>query len=163
MTRLHSTKRRAQGALIGVALAVLPALVMAQSVPRVPPEHIDHYWVVDVSHVDVNLPYTGTNINKPGCVAVSFIIGGNGKPMDVRAARIVPLSDLGPAAVSMIESYRYRPAAANTAQLPIASYLIVPFNLPQAQADAAPAARARIRAERKHYLQPCVLPGYAAH
>ncbi|WP_297899762.1 energy transducer TonB [Metallibacterium sp.] len=161
MTRLHSPARRAHGALIGVALALLPALVLAQSVQRVIPENIDHYWVVDSSHVEVTLPYTGTNINKPGCVAVSFLIGSNGKTLDVRAARVAPPSDLGPSAVSMIESMHYRPAAANTAQQPIASYLIVPFNLPQVHANTPPALRARIAAQRKRYLEPCVLPGYA--
>ncbi|MHB1617111.1 MAG: energy transducer TonB [Metallibacterium sp.] len=161
MICMYSATWRARVALIGVALALLPALALAQNVQRVIPEHIDHYWVVDSSHVEVTLPYTGTNINKPGCVAVSFIIGSNGKTLDVRAARVAPPSDLGPSAVSMIESMHYRPAAANTVQQPIASYLIVPFNLPQAQAGTPPAARARIAAERKHYLEPCVLPGYA--
>lgn len=140
-------------------LALAPAL--AQGIQRIAPEHIDHYWIVDVSHVDVTLPYTGVNIDKPGCVAVSFVIGSDGNTHDVRAARVVPPSDLGPAAVSMIHSYEYRPAAGNTTRMPIATYLIVPFNLPTMQAGMPAAARQQVAADRTRHLEPCVLPGYA--
>ena len=147
--------------LLAAAVALLPAVAPAQGIQRVMPEHIDHYWVVDSTHVDVTLPYTGVNISKPGCVAVSFVIGSDGRTMDVRAAKVVPASDLGPSAVSMIQSMHYRPARDNATQQPIATYLIVPFNMPSSSAGMPAAEQKRIAAERTRYLQPCVLPGYA--
>lgn len=133
----------------------------AQSIQRVNPEQIGQYWIVDSTHVDVTLPYTGVNLSKPGCVAVSFVIGSNGATQQVQAARVVPQSDLGPSAVSMIQSMHYRPASGNAAQQPIATYLIVPFNMPSEEPGMSDAQRRHVAAERTHYLQACVLPGYA--
>ena len=154
-----SNCRRLPVLVLVLACAAAAAPAQAQAIPRVAPEKIGDYWVMDATHVDVTLPYTGVNLGKPGCVAVSFVIGSDGRTLDVRAARVVPPSDLGPSAVSMIRSMHYRPAAGNRAQQPIASYLIVPFNLPSARAGMPAAERQRIAAERIRRLQPCVLPG----
>jgi len=144
-------------------LWALPALAAAQGIQRVAPEHIAHYWLQTGTHLDVNLPYTGVNLSKPGCVAVSFVIGSNGQPLDVRAVRVVPPSDLGQAAVSMIQSMRFAPAPGNAVQQPIATYLMVPFNLPDLKAGMDATQRRQVMALREAHLRPCVLPGYGSN
>lgn len=99
---MNTTSRRVRSALL-VAMAVASsAPVMAQQPRRVAPEQLPYTWVLTNSDVSVDVPNSGVNIYKPGCVAVTYNVGSDGVPYNVMVAKVVPASDLGKAAVSAV-------------------------------------------------------------
>lgn len=141
------TIRFAPSLLVAALLAAaLPA--MAQEARRVAPEQLPADWLLLNRDVSVDVPNSGVNIYKPSCVAVTYLIGTDGVPMNVRVAKMVPQSDLGKAAVSAVSHFRYGPSLTNKNHTPVDTYYIVPFNSPD-----DPAKRAQLMA-------PCKLPGY---
>jgi hypothetical protein len=130
-------------ALLG---ASLPA--MAQEARQVAPEQLSNDWVLLNRDVSVDVPNSGVNLYKPSCIAVTYLIGNDGVPMNVKVAKMVPPSDLGKAAVSAVSNFRYGPSLSNKNHTPVSTYYVVPFNSPD-----DPAKRAQLMA-------PCKLPGY---
>lgn len=145
---MRTTTRHGRPLLLAAAL-VASMSVMAQQPRRVPPEQLPYTWVLMNSDVSVDVPNSGVNIYKPGCVAVTYVIGSDGVPYNVKAVKVVPPSDLGPAAVSAVSHFRYGPSKRNTSQEPVSTYYVVPFNAPD-----DPKQQAAVMA-------PCKLPGYA--
>lgn len=133
--------------LVGLLACAFASPLMAQE-RRVGPDQIRSYWILLNQKVDVNVPYSGKNLNKPGCVAVTFTIGSSGKTHDVKVARVVPESDLGKVAMSAVNNFHYGPSLTNRDGNPVATYYIVPFNSPSDKA-----AQAKVMA-------PCRLAGY---
>ncbi|RDS82642.1 energy transducer TonB [Dyella psychrodurans] len=139
--------RLGQPLLLAVALAAsLPA--MAQQARRVAPEQLGNDWILLNRDVSVDVPNSGVNIYKPSCIAVTYSIGSDGVPFDVKVAKMEPPSDLGKAAVSAVSNFRYGPSLTNKTEQPVSTYYIVPFN-----SSDDPAQRAQLMA-------PCKLPGY---
>ena len=138
-----------QSLLVAATLAAsLPA--MAQQMRRVAPDQLPNDWVLlNQGSISVDVPNSGVNIYKPGCVAVTYTIGADGVPMNLQLAKVMPPSDLGKAAISAVSKFRYGPSLTNKNDNPVATYYIVPFNSPddKAQQDAL--------------MAPCKLPGYA--
>lgn len=133
--------------LVAALLAAgMPAI--AQEARRVAPEQLPNDWLLLNRDVSVDVPNSGVNIYKPSCIAVTYLIGTDGVPMNVRVAKMVPASDLGKAAVSAVSHFRYGPSLTNKNHTPVDTYYIVPFNSPD-----DPAQRAQLMA-------PCKLPGY---
>ncbi|HEX7815470.1 energy transducer TonB [Dyella sp.] len=138
----------------GLALALLvapavPALAQTTQFRKVPPERLENYWIVLNTQVDADMPNTGRNLDKPGCVAVSYVIGSEGNPTNIEVAKVVPDSDLGSAAKSMVARFHYGPSLSNKDdRQPIATYYVVSFNLPSDPAQA------------KQISAACQLPGY---
>lgn len=146
---MNITSRRVRSALL-VALAIASsAPVMAQQPRRVAPEQLPYTWILTNSDVSVDVPNSGVNIYKPGCVAVTYNVGSDGVPYNVMVAKVVPASDLGKAAVSAVSHFRYAPSKINKQGEPVSTYYVVPFNSPD-----DPKQQAAIMA-------PCKLPGYA--
>lgn len=144
---MRTTNRFAQSLFVAALLAAgTPAL--AQQAPRVAPEQLSSEWVLLNRDVSVDVPNSGVNIYKPGCVAVTYTIGSDGVPMNVQVAKMVPQSDLGKAAVSAVSNFRYGPSLTNKNHTPIATYYVIPFNSPD---DPA---------QRDQLMAPCRLPGY---
>lgn len=144
---MRTTIRFGQSLLVAAVLAAsMP--VMAQVARKVAPEELTHDWILLNRDVSVDVPNSGVNIYKPGCVAVTYIIGTDGVPMNVQVAKVYPASDLGKAAVSAVSNFRYGPSLTNKEHTPVATYYVVPFNAPD-----DPAQQAQIMA-------PCKLPGY---
>jgi hypothetical protein len=137
-----------QALLLAATLGFVgPALAQAS---RVDQDNLFHYWILLNTSVQMDAPNTGLNLEKPGCVAVTYTIGSNGVPMSVQVAKVVPKSDLGPAARSAVSNFRYGPSLANRQGEPVATYYIVPFNSPD---DPA---------QRKQLMDACRLPAYPA-
>ncbi len=133
-----------------LAVAAASPVVAQNALHRVPPDQVGAYWAMTKSEVDGDVPNFGRNLDKPGCAAVSYMIGSDGVPRDVVARKVVPAhSDFGSIAVSLVRNFRYAVAGDNAAGQPIATYYVVRFNLPK-----DPAAR-------KAILDQCALPGYA--
>ncbi|MFC3652195.1 energy transducer TonB [Dyella humi] len=144
---MRTTTRFAQSLLVAaVVAAAMPAV--AQQAHRVAPEQLSNNWMLLNRDVSVDVPNSGVNIYKPGCVAVTYEIGSDGVPMNVQVAKMSPPSDLGKAAVSAVSNFRYGPSLTNKNHTPVATYYVIPFNAPD-----DPAQRAQVMA-------PCKLPGY---
>ncbi|HZX70077.1 MAG TPA: energy transducer TonB [Rhodanobacter sp.] len=123
------------------------APVLAQTT-RIDPQNLYRYWILLNTKVQMDAPNSGLNLDKPGCVAVTYTVGADGVPLDVQVARVVPKSDLGSMARSAVANFRYGPSLNNKDHQPVATYYIVPFNSPK-DADA-----------QKQLMAPCKLPGY---
>ncbi len=123
------------------------APLLAQAV-KVDQNNLYRYWILLNTSVQMDAPNSGLNLTKPGCVAVTYMIGSDGVPMDVQVAKVVPNSDLGPMARSAVVNFRYGPSLSNNIHQPVVTYYIVPFNAPK---DPA---------ERDKLMEPCKLPGY---
>lgn len=138
-------KRMSLALLVAVAVAA-PALAQP---PRVAPDQVPGYWHMTKSEVDGMVPNSGRNLDKPGCAAVSYMIGSDGIPQNVVARKVVPSnSDFGSIAVSLVRNFRYAPSDSNGNDVPIDTYYIVRFNMP------------RDPAQKKALLARCKLPGY---
>ncbi|HET6430844.1 energy transducer TonB [Dyella sp.] len=142
------TLLRLQLPLCLLAFAVATPL-MAQA-RRVAPERLNAYWILLNQHVGVDVPNSGRNIYKPGCVAVTYTIGSDGVTRDVKAVNVVPDSDLGPVAESAVKSFTYGPSLTNRAGEVVSTYYVVPFNAPDD------------KAAQQQLMAPCQLPGYDA-
>jgi hypothetical protein len=135
-----------QGLLLALALGfVAPVLAQARKVDQ---QDLHRYWILLNTHVQMDAPNGGLNLNKPGCAAVTYTIGSNGVPMDVQVAKVVPKSDLGPMARSAVANFRYGPSLSNHIGDPVATYYIVPFNAPED------------KAQRQQLIDACRLSGY---
>jgi hypothetical protein len=144
---MRTTIRLGRSLLVAAALvACLPAI--AQQARRVAPEQLSNDWILLNRDVSVDVPNSGVNLYKPSCIAVTYSIGADGVPFDVKVAKMVPSSDLGKAAVSAVSNFRYGPSLSNKSEQPVSTYYVVPFNSPDDPAQLA------------QLLAPCKLPGY---
>ncbi|TBR40442.1 MULTISPECIES: energy transducer TonB [Dyella] len=144
-------KKTLRPLLCGLAavMAVAAATpVLAQDARKVDPDHLSAYWILLNTKVNADIPNTGRNMDKPGCASVSYQVGSDGLPMNIELKKVAPESDLGSVAVSIVKNLRYGPSLTNRHSEPVATYYIVPFNMP---ADAA--AKAKL-------IAACQLPGY---
>ncbi|RAP58402.1 energy transducer TonB [Oleiagrimonas sp. MCCC 1A03011] len=132
--------------LIGAVLVAAPAFAQTRTVA---PDRLPGYWNMTKSQVDGQIPNVGRKLDQPGCASVSYLIGSDGVPRDVKARKVVPAdSDFGAIAVSLVRNFRYAASSDNTADVPVSTYYIVRFNMPR---DAA---------AREALLARCKLPGY---
>ncbi|OOG66339.1 energy transducer TonB [Rhodanobacter sp. B04] len=139
---------------------VRPALVLALTLGFVAPvlaqtrkvdqQDLYRYWIQINPKVQMDAPNSGLNLDKPGCVAVTYTIGSDGVPMNVQVVKLMPKSDLGPAARSAISNFRYGPSLSNRIAEPIDTYYVVLFNAPED------------KAQHQQLVDACKLPGYAA-
>ncbi|MDE2178181.1 MAG: energy transducer TonB [Xanthomonadaceae bacterium] len=139
------------------ALVCVTSVVHAEGTPRpVPPERLDRYWTLANSSLEAEAPMSGRNLTVPGCVTVTYTIGGDGRTRDFAVVRVAPPSDLGPMAVSLVRDMHYAPGPGNSMQDAVRTYLIVPFNVPKrANGQVDPVRQQAIMA-------PCRLPGFGA-
>ena len=143
---MNKTLFRMQLPLCLLALAVSCQAVAQDR--RVAPDKLNSYWILLNRSVDVDVPNSGRNIYKPGCVAVTYTIGSDGLVRGVKAVKTVPESDLGPVAVNTVKNFKYGPSLTNRAGEPVATYYVVPFNGPDDKAG------------QQALMAPCQLPGY---
>jgi hypothetical protein len=141
------SRRLGRIALLAVGLASM-APALAQTQRKLDQEHLAGHWILLNTAISADVPNSGRNMDKPGCVAVSYSIGSDGLPRNITVRKVMPPSDLGPVAASAVGSFRYGPSLSNRNGDPVDTYYIVPFNLP-----ADPAAR-------KQLVDACKLPGY---
>ena len=118
-----------QALLLAVAVG-FAAPVLAQAT-RIDQQNLYHYWILLNTTVQMDAPNAGLNLNKPGCVAVTYTIGSDGVPMNVQVAKVVPKSDLGSMARSAVSNFRYGPSLTNSVHQPVSTYYIVRFNAPK--------------------------------
>jgi len=145
---MNTKSRRLTQALVLALSLAGAAPLLAQNIRMVGPEQIQSYWIMLNTKVDADVPNSGSNMDKPGCVAVSYMIGADGIPQNVTVRKVAPQSDLGAVAKSVASNFRYGPALSNKTHEPVNTYFIVPFNLPE---DAA---------QKQAIINACKLPGF---
>ncbi|MHC1480101.1 energy transducer TonB [Frateuria aurantia] len=149
--RVRNRPGRAALQSLAAALLLMGGADAAMAARMVAPDHLNNYWILLNRTVDVDVPDSGRNIDKPGCVAVSYLIGSDGIPQDVKVRAAVPPSDLGSAAVSAVSNFRYGPSLSNHGGNPVSTYYVVPFNAPD---DPV---------QQRRLMAACQLPGYSAN
>ncbi|WP_448096550.1 energy transducer TonB [Luteibacter yeojuensis] len=133
---------------IAAVLLLAAGTAAAQTVRRVAPERLTGYWFLTNKSIDADVPNTGKNLNQPGCVAVTYMIGSDGKTRNATIAKVVPEGDLGQVGVSIVNQLVYVKGSQNGTAEPVQTYYVAGFNLPD-----DPARKAAI-------LGQCKLPGY---
>jgi hypothetical protein len=153
---------------VAVTIALLaPVIVVAADAPepdripagvkRVEPDRLAHYWLLDpASAQQANVPNSGYGLDMPTCAAVSYVVEKNGATSHVKLERAVPDGPLGKVAVGVVKVLRYAAAAENVGKDPVATYVVMPFNLPDA-ASTNPADRTK----RARALDACKLENFA--
>ncbi|HET7591958.1 MAG TPA: energy transducer TonB, partial [Rhodanobacteraceae bacterium] len=48
------------------------------NIPAVQPDHLNDYWVMTNTSLNVDVPNSGVNLDKPTCSAVTYMIGSDG-------------------------------------------------------------------------------------
>lgn len=135
-----------QTLVLALALGcVAPAFAQSRKVNEA---NLYRYWILLNRSVTLEAPNSGRNLMTPGCAAVTYMVGSDGIPRDVKLAKVAPPSDLGVIATNAVKQFRYGPSLTNGKREPVATYYVVPFNSPD-----DPAAR-------KKLMAPCQLPGY---
>ena len=136
------------GAIAAAALLLAAGTIQAQTLKRVAPENLTGYWYLTNKSVNPDVPNTGKNLDQPTCVAVTYMIGSDGRTQNATISRVVPAGDLGQVGVSIVKQLSYVKGSQNGTAVPVQTYYVTGFNLPE-----DPAARAAI-------LGKCKLPGY---
>ncbi|HJP97601.1 MAG TPA: energy transducer TonB [Rhodanobacteraceae bacterium] len=126
-------------ALAGAMIACTAFAAISPNIITVQPDHLTDYWVMTNTSLDVDVPNSGVNLDKPTCSAVTYMIGSDGVPRDIVVVKTIPAGDLAVVAKSAVKDMQYAPGANNAERQPVFTYIIIPFNLPP-----DPAARKRI-------------------
>ncbi|HEX7341895.1 MAG TPA: energy transducer TonB [Rhodanobacteraceae bacterium] len=138
-------------AIATAGFAATPALAQYRShLRKVAPSQLTNYWIRTNTYVDADAPNSGQGLDKIGCAAVTYIIGTDGKTHDVKVVRVIPsTSDFQITARSFVQALHYAPAENNTTDMPVATYFIIPFNVPSGN-----------KTIMQRMLKACHLPGY---
>ena len=109
------------------------------NVRAVQPDHLNDYWVMTNTSLNVDVPNSGVNLSKATCSAVTYMIGSDGVTRDIVVRKTIPAGDLKTVAASAVKDMHYTPGANNASRSPVFTYIVIPFNLP-----ADPATRKKI-------------------
>ncbi|HEX7325978.1 MAG TPA: energy transducer TonB [Rhodanobacteraceae bacterium] len=139
LRRLASLHRRCVLGVTALAVSTAAAAAVGTNIMAVQPGQLPNYWVMTNTSLTVDVLNTGTNLDKPTCAAVTYMIGSDGVTRDIVVRKMVPEGDLRVTAASAVKDMHYVPGTDNAARSPVFTYIIIPFNLP-----ADPAARKRI-------------------
>ena len=136
-----------------VVLSTGPALA-AEKPQVISPERLGNYWLLAQSP-QANAPNSGRNLNAPSCAAVSYIVEKDGSTSHAKLEKLVPDGDLGKFAVSVVAGMQFAAAKQNLGKDRVFTYVVIPFNLP----DAASASVAD-RTQRASVLAACKLDNF---
>jgi len=145
----------------GAALAACNCAVAADTaipagVRNVPPERLANYWLLITESAQANVPNSGSGLDTPTCVAVSYVVQKSGATSHVRLEKVVPAGPLGKVAFNVVSGMRFAAAAQNGGKDPVHTFVVMPFNVPPA-GTTKPAEVA----ERKRVIDACAVPDFA--
>jgi hypothetical protein len=138
--------------LIGTVAATCTALA-AEKPQTIPPERLQSYWLLADTGSPL-VPNSGRNLNAPSCAAVSYIVEKDGTTSHVKLEKLVPEGDLGKVAVNVVSAMRFTAAPQNAGKTPVFTYVVMPFNLPDASTPA-------LATQRANALASCKLDNFA--
>ena len=138
---------RAMYSMIILLLLAAGCASAAEKPQAIPPERLANYWLL-AAPPEANMPNSGYNLNAPTCAAVSYVVEKDGSTSHVKVEKIVPEGDLRKVAVNVVGAMHFAPAKQNAGKTPVATYVVMPFNLPDANSTnpAERSVRARILA-----------------
>jgi hypothetical protein len=140
---------------MAAAVLVSASTALAAEKPQViPPERLANYWLLAQSP-QANAPNSGRNLDAPSCAAVSYIVEKDGSTSHAKLEKLVPDGDLGKFAVSVVAGMQFAPAKQNLGKERVFTYVVIPFNLPDA---ASP--NAADRSKRASVLAACKLDNF---
>jgi hypothetical protein len=143
--------------IVTCVMCLVAGFATAAEKPQViPPERLANYWLLAASG-DANVPNSGRNLDAPSCAAVSYIVEKDGTTSHAHLEKLVPDGDLGKVAVGVVSGMRFAPAKQNLGKDRVFTYVVIPFNLP----DAA-STNADDRARRASALAACKLDNFKA-
>lgn len=155
-----TARRLAAGLLVLVCAPAAaqspPADAPAPNARQVPPERLAHYWLLDPDSAQANVPNSGYGLDRPTCALVSYVIEKNGTTSHVKLEKVVPDGPLGKVAINIAGGMRFAPAAQNAGKDPVATSVVIPFNLPPAGSG-----NAADQALRTRVLGACAADGAA--
>jgi hypothetical protein len=149
-----STMKTMSVRMLGAAFFLVTLVVAAEKPLTVPPERLQNYWLL-ADTGDTNVPNSGNNLNAPTCAAVSYQVEKDGSTSHVKLEKLVPAGDLGKVAISVVTGMRFAATKQNPGKTPVATYVVIPLNLPGATSQVVAE-----RAERARVLAACELDGY---
>ena len=126
---------RSVAILLAVACAAPAAAQSVAPVRVVKPDNLAKYWVMVNASIEADVPNIARNISSPGCAAVSFVVEKDGSTSTIKVQRVIPAGDLAGMATSMAKNMRFEPTVSNAGRDRVFSWLIFPFNLPEAPAE----------------------------
>ena len=134
------------------AASLATGVISAAEKPQViSPERLANYWLL-AGNADANAPNSGRNLDAPSCAAVSYIVEKDGSTSHAKLERLVPDGDLGKVAVSVVASMQFAASKQNLGKERVFTYVVIPFNLPDATSP-----NAADRAKRASILAACKL------
>jgi len=141
--------------LLTIAWCVAVPALAAEKPQTIPPERLQNYWLL-ADTGNANVPNSGNNLNAPSCAAVSYVVEKDGSTSHVKLEKLVPEGDLGKVAVNVVSAMRFAAAKQNQGKTPVFTYVVMPFNLPDASSP-----NAAERSERARVLAACRLDNFA--
>ena len=137
-----------------ISASVIGGTTTAAEKPQtIPPERLQSYWLLADTGSPL-VPNSGRNLNAPSCAAVSYIVEKDGTTSHVKLEKLVPEGDLGKVAVNVVSAMRFTAAPQNAGTTPVFTYVVMPFNLPDASTPA-------LAAQRANALAACKLGNFA--
>ena len=120
--------------LCGAVAAQTPApgAALPSGLRTIPPERLANYWLLDSDSAQANVPNSGRGLDAPTCAAVSYVIEKNGTTSHVKLEKVVPEGALGKVAFTIVRDMRFAAATQNAGKVPVATWVVIPFNLPTA-------------------------------
>jgi hypothetical protein len=118
------------------------------------PERLSNYWLLAETG-DVRAPNSGRNLDAPSCAAVSYIVEKDGSTSQVKLERLVPDGDLGKVATNAVAGMRFAAAKQNLGKDRVFTYVVIPFNLPDANSP-----NPDDRVQRTNVLAACKLNSF---
>ena len=139
--------------VVALLLGATGLVAAAEKPTTIPPERLSNYWLL-ADTGNAAIPNSGYNLHAPSCAAVSYVVEKDGSTSQVKVEKLVPEGDLRKVAASVVAAMRFAPAKQNLGKTPVATYVVIPFNLPDANSPGA--------AERTRVLAQCKLDGYGS-
>jgi len=128
----------------------------AEKAQTIPPERLANYWLlVSGTAKQANVPNAGRNLDAPSCAAVSYIVEKDGSTSNIELKKLVPDGDLGKVAVGIVRDMQFVAAPQNAGKTPVYTDVVMPFNVPGANATNPADV-----AQRKRVLDACKLQGF---
>lgn len=140
--------------IAGVTLLLSTVSAAAEKTQTIPPERLSNYWLL-ADTGDTRAPNSGRNLDAPSCAAVSYIVEKDGSTSQAKLERLVPDGDLGKVAISAVAGMRFAAARQNPGKDRVFTYVVIPFNLPDANSP-----NATERAQRASVLAACKLDSF---
>lgn len=145
--------------VVGLLLIATDLCAQTSALPsgvrRIPPERLGNYWLLVPESAQANVPNSGAGLDAPSCVAVSYTVEKSGATSHVKLEKVVPPGPLGKVAFNVVSGMRFANAPNNPGKDAVATYVVMPFNVPDA-ASTKPADKA----QRERVLAPCRLDDF---